>query len=142
MILTEEKKEKLRDFFQKRKEVILVYIFGSQAKGIASSLSDVDIAVYLDEKLTRHQRFDLRLFLINRVCSLLGFKKIDLVILNDAPLILQYSILKDGVILYSRDEPKRINIEVKIMSKYFDQKYYQDRHDKILLEQIKKEGIL
>ena len=109
---------------------------------MASSLSDVDIAVYLDEKLTRHQRFDLRLFLINRVCSLLGFKKIDLVILNDAPLILQYSILKDGVILYSRDELKRINIEVKIMSKYFDQKYYQDRHDKILLEQIKKEGIL
>ena len=87
---------------------------------MASSLSDVDIAVYLDEKLTRHQRFDLRLFLINRVCSLLGFKKIDLVILNDAPLILQYSILKDGVILYSRDELKRINIEVKIMSKYFD----------------------
>jgi len=29
---------------------------------MASSLSDVDIAVYLDEKITRHQRFDLRFF--------------------------------------------------------------------------------
>jgi len=105
-------------------------------------LSDVDIAVYLDERLSKSERFDLRLRLITRVCGVLGSKKVDLVILNDVPIRLYYSVLKEGMILYCRDELKRINTEVKVMSRYLDQKYYQKRHYEILLEQIKKEGIL
>lgn len=142
MVLTKEKKEKLRNFFKEKKEVILAYIFGSQVKGRVSRVSDVDIAVYLDERLSGSERFDLRLGLINGVCSILGSKRVDLVILNDASLKLYYSVLKEGTVLYSRDELKRINTEVKVMSRYLDQRYYQRRHYKILLEQIKREGIL
>jgi len=142
MLLTEEHRRRLRDFFKGRDEVILVYIFGSQVKGNFSSLSDVDIALYLDEKLNKKERFDLRLRLIVKVCDILSYRRVDLIILNDAPLRLYYNIIKEGVILYSRDELKRIHSEVKIMSNYLDQKYYQNRHNEILLEQIKREGIL
>ena len=58
MVLTKEKKKRLEDFFKEIKEVILVYIFGSQVKGNLSSLSDVDIAIYLDEKLNKKDRFN------------------------------------------------------------------------------------
>ena len=142
MLLTEEYRRRLRDFFKEKDEVILVYIFGSQVKGNLSSLSDVDIAIYLDEKLNKKDRFNLRLRLIVKVCGILGCRRVDLVVLNDAPLRLYYNIIKEGIVLYSRDELKRIRSEAKIMSKYLDQKYYQDRHNKILLDQIKKEGIL
>lgn len=142
MVLTKENKKKLQDFFREKKEVILAYIFGSQAKGNASFLSDVDIAVYLDESLDKAERFDLRLRLITAVCGILGSKRVDLIILNDTPLRLYFNVLNSGVVLYSKDELKRIRTEVKVMSKYLDQKYYQERHNKILLEQIKQEGIL
>jgi len=123
IVLTEEHKKRLQNFFKGIKEVILVYIFGSQVKGEFSSLSDVDIALYLDERLDKKERFSLRLRLIVKVCSILGCKRVDLVILNDAPLRLYYNIIKEGIILYCKDELKRIHREVKIMSKYLDQKY-------------------
>ena len=142
MILTDEHKQRLRDFFKEREEIILVYIFGSQARGEPSYLSDVDIAVYLDERLNREQRFDMRLRLIAKASNILSCGRVDLIILNDTPIRLYHNVLKKGVVLHSRDELKRINTEVKVISRYLDQKYYQDRHNKILLEQIKKEGIL
>lgn len=142
MILTEDKKEKLVNFFKEREKVILVYIFGSQIKGKPSPLSDIDIAIFLDEKLSKSERFDLRLYLIAKVCNILGSREVDLIVLNDVPPRLYFNVLKNGQILYSRDELKRIRSEVKVMSQYLDQKFYQDRHDRILLEQIRKDGIL
>ena len=142
MFLTEEKKIKLRDFFLDKEQILVVYIFGSQVKERPSCLSDVDIAVYLDERLSKSERFDLRLRLITKACEILGSKEVDLIVLNDALLGLYYTVLKEGMVLYCRDEVKRIDTEVKVMSQYLDQKYYQKRHYEILLQQIRKEGIL
>ncbi|MBE0478900.1 nucleotidyltransferase domain-containing protein [Candidatus Aerophobetes bacterium] len=141
MILTEDTRGKLQDFFKKKEEVVFAYIFGSQVKGNASSLSDVDVAIYLDAALRKPERFDVRLRLIAEVCGIVSSKKVDLIILNDAPLRLYFNVIS-GVVLYCRDELKRIRSEVKVMSKYLDQKFYQDRHNNILLEQITREGIL
>ena len=38
--------EELRKYFRKRKDVAFAFLFGSHSKGYATSLSDVDIAVY------------------------------------------------------------------------------------------------
>ena len=38
--------EKLKEYFNKRQEVAFAFLFGSQARGTATKLSDVDIAVY------------------------------------------------------------------------------------------------
>lgn len=38
--------EKLKRYFNKRKEVAFAFLYGSQARGNATKLSDVDIAVY------------------------------------------------------------------------------------------------
>jgi predicted nucleotidyltransferase len=38
--------EKLKRYFSKRQEVAFSFLFGSQARGSASKLSDVDIAVF------------------------------------------------------------------------------------------------
>ena len=38
--------EKLKEYFDCRKEVAFAFLYGSQAKGYATKLSDVDVAVY------------------------------------------------------------------------------------------------
>ena len=38
--------DRLKEYFSDRKEVAFAFLYGSQAKGYATNLSDVDIAVY------------------------------------------------------------------------------------------------
>jgi predicted nucleotidyltransferase len=38
--------ERLKEYFSGRKEVAFAFLYGSQAKGNATKLSDVDVAVY------------------------------------------------------------------------------------------------
>jgi predicted nucleotidyltransferase len=42
--------EALKNYFQKRKDIAFAFLYGSQAKGNATPLSDVDIAVYFYPK--------------------------------------------------------------------------------------------
>lgn len=151
-LITEEIKGKLAKYFSTRGEIKFAYLFGSQAKNNAGKLSDIDIAVYLDQNLDEsrtfkkvrdeYKRFDIRLGLIGETGRLLKTDKIDLVILNDIPLSLSYRVVRDGKIIYCKDELKRIRFEARIMSMYFDRKYYYDRHTELSIEAIAKEGIL
>lgn len=42
--------ERLKEYFSKRQDVAFAFLFGSQANGWATSLSDVDVAVYFYPK--------------------------------------------------------------------------------------------
>ena len=45
-MITDENKEALKEYFKTRKDVAFAFLFGSQARGTATKLSDIDIAVY------------------------------------------------------------------------------------------------
>ena len=45
-MLTETDIEVLKDYFKNRKDIAFAFLYGSQAKGLATKLSDVDMAVY------------------------------------------------------------------------------------------------
>ncbi|RKY69030.1 MAG: nucleotidyltransferase [Candidatus Latescibacterota bacterium] len=132
--------EELKNFFEKYNEVKLVYLFGSYAKGETNKLSDIDIAVYLDERLSKKDKFRLQLKLISELSSLLKTDKIDLIIMNETPLLLNYNIIKDGIILKS-EEKLRVKIESEVMSKYLDRKYYDDRHVREKIKRIARYGL-
>jgi hypothetical protein len=126
--------KKLEEYFTAKDEVILAYLFGSVAKGEFNRLSDVDVAVLLDENLTKQEMFDLELKIIDDIVGILKIDDIDLTIMNLAPLILNYNIIKQGYILES-DENKRVRFETYLMSRYLDEKYYRKRH---MRESLKK----
>ena len=44
-MITDENKEALKEYFKTRKDVAFAFLFGSQARGTATKLSDIDIAV-------------------------------------------------------------------------------------------------
>ena len=117
----------LARIFQKQ-NVVLAYLFGSQAKGKTGLLSDIDIAVYFDESAPANERFDLRLETLGQLMDLFKTDEVDLVVLNDAPPLLSYRILKEGTLIFSDNHKKRLDFEVKAVLKYLDWKPYLNKY--------------
>jgi predicted nucleotidyltransferase len=78
--------QELTNFFRSIDSVNFAYLFGSIVRGDTNELSDVDIAVMLDESLSKKDMFNKELDLISELTCVLKSDKIDLVVLNDAPL--------------------------------------------------------
>jgi len=131
--------QELANFFRSIDSVNFAYLFGSIVRGDTNELSDVDIAVMLDESLSKKDMFNKELDLISELTCVLKSDKIDLVVLNDAPLLLKYNIIKDSHVLKS-DETKRIAFETGVMSRYLDEQYYIKRHTDMILHRIARSG--
>lgn len=56
----------LEQVFASDGHVLVAYLFGSQARGQAGPLSDVDIAVLFDDALPAEQSFEQRLNLMDK----------------------------------------------------------------------------
>jgi predicted nucleotidyltransferase len=136
----EEGLKKVKAFLGKQDFVRVAYIFGSYAEGRQGPLSDLDFAVLLDNSLSKSEISKKKMFLINGISSVLRNDNFDLVIMNDARLLMRYNIIKQGKVLKSGRE--RIPMEARIMCDYLDRKYYEDMHANLTLERISREGIL
>jgi hypothetical protein len=51
-------------------------------------------------------------------------------------LILKYSILRDGILIFSRDELERVDFDTTSMIRFFELKPYLDEYNRILFERI------
>lgn len=132
-----ELETKIKGFFSSEESVVVVYLFGSTAREESNCLSDIDIAVLFDNTLAKKEAFDLQMKLIVDLGDLLKTKNVDLVVLNDSPLLLAFNIIRDGIILKS-DEKKRVHFETLTMSRYYDEQYYIERHMKRTIERMAK----
>ena len=128
-------------FLGEQEHVELAYLFGSVAEGTAGKLSDIDLAVFLDKSLSKKERFDLQLKLMSDLTSILKTDKVDLTVMNNAPLLLNYNIIKQGKIL-KEDIEAKIRVECRILSHYLDMKYYIDRHTNLAIKRIARRGLL
>lgn len=135
-------RKNLANFFRRQKDVKIAYLFGSVAKGESGPLSDIDIAVYMDEKLSRMERSKRKLFMIYEISGILNTDNFDLVVMNDSPLLLNFSIIRDGLLLKIADESKKVKLETDIMSMYLDRDYYDEICIKKDFERIGTRGIL
>ena len=61
-MITDSEIKALKNYFEKRKDVAFAFFFGSQAKGKATKLSDVDIAVYFFPKKRRPIEYEEEIF--------------------------------------------------------------------------------
>ena len=138
----------LRSAFQRLEEagmldeVVLAYLFGSQARGQAGPLSDVDIAILLAEGVPEIEAFEKRLMLMAEIGHQLGRDIVDMLILNHSPLALAYRVLRDGILLYCLDEAKRIAFTAQIVSMYLDFKPTLERHERAILERARRGELL
>lgn len=111
--------KKIIKVIKKYPQVQLVYLFGSHATGKTGPLSDIDIAIYLNEK-NKKKIFDLQLQILSALQKALQTDHVDLVMLNTTKQPeLKYSIIKDGQLIFER-EPYRVLVEPQILHEYFD----------------------
>ena len=101
--VSQETLVRLRAYFASKPEILMAFLFGSRAKGIARTSSDWDIAVYCEprvkeieyESTTRYAGEDAWGQDLEHILG----HEVDLVILNRAPAHLVAHILTNGITL-------------------------------------------
>lgn len=112
--------QRIANLLEPRREVLEAYLFGSHARGEAQPHSDLDIAVYIDEEAAEKSVFGYRAQLATELIAGLHSNDIDLLILNQAPPVLYYHVLRDGIRLLARDMRATTTREGRAVSRYCD----------------------
>ncbi|MEN6320250.1 MAG: nucleotidyltransferase domain-containing protein [Syntrophaceae bacterium] len=128
----------LIEFCRKQDDIVALYLFGSRASGTHGPLSDIDIAVLLENGLGRDEYNTKELSYLGEANTLLHTDEISFVVLNKAPLTIQYGVIIDAKVLYSKDEEARLFFEETVIDKYMDFKPVLDDYDREFLRQIKE----
>jgi predicted nucleotidyltransferase len=100
--------------------VRLAYLFGSTAAGRTTPLSDVDLALLVDDELVPGGALQLILKIQAALYGYCDISNSDVRIINDASLVFQGRVVSDGILVYARDEQERIDYEVRTRLLYFD----------------------
>ncbi len=103
-----------------REGVVAAMLIGSQARGNAGPLSDIDVAVWHKPSLGPSQRLSLQLGLASAAGSALGTNEIDIVMLNRAPPLLRQRAVRDAVRLVERDPDERVRLETRAILDFLD----------------------
>ena len=114
----------LRRVLQAEPDVAYALLFGSGVKGTAHAGSDADIAIELRAGAPR----DVRSLggLAARLESAIG-RRIDLVLLDEAPTALAYRIFRDGRLLAERDHGALVARKARALLEYLDWKPVEER---------------
>jgi predicted nucleotidyltransferase len=118
------------------------YVYGSVARGAATSLSDVDVALLLAASLPPYERLKLELTIQGEIEAADSFSAVDVRAINDAPLMVQGRIVQQGILLYERDRKRRIAFEVATRKRYFDFAPVARRLRDVFLQRVHREGLL
>lgn len=130
-------KEDVKKVLEADEDVLFAYLFGSQTAGFTHFLSDIDVACYLRPgDMKYYLKKDEQL--LGDLAVGLHTSKIDLVLLNVAPLVLKFRIISEGEVILSRDEQERVDFETATLYRYFDLKPYLDEYYKLIRHRIRK----
>ena len=111
---------RLTPALEPRAEILEAYLFGSRARGDAHGQSDVDVAVYVDKSLADEGHWGYRAELTTVLMDALGTNDVDVVVLNEAPPLLYHRVLRDGILLVTRDLQATTTRAGYALSRYFD----------------------
>ncbi len=116
--------EGLVERLKSHEKVLAVILFGSTVRGETTPLSDVDIAVVVEDP-TPEDEAEL---------GSLYSRKIDLVLFHRLPPYIQFEVLREGKILYLRDEEKFREIKYRTVRTYLEHSRMYKRAREMLLE--------
>ena len=127
-----EKQSRLNQLFA-QSPVNAAYLAGSLSNRTSfGHLTDVDIAILLMEQIKSDQFLDYQLYFFSELAKRLESDSIDVVILNQASMLLKLQVIKYGQILFSRDEKQRVSFETKAVMDYLDFKKFDEIQNQAL----------
>ncbi len=99
--------EDIKRYFANREDIAFAFLFGSQATGLSTSLSDVDIAVYFYPKSSSPVEFEEPIYYekedkiwtdLERILK----KEVELIVLNRVPATISASAIR-GIPIVIKD---------------------------------------
>ncbi len=131
-----EKQSQLNQLFTQN-PVNAAYLAGSLSSRTSfGHLTDVDIAILLMNQIKSDQFLDYQLYFFSELAKRLESDSIDVVILNQASLLLKLQVIKYGQILFSRDEKLRVSFETKAVMDYLDFKKFDEIQNQALSRRL------
>ena len=88
-------------------DIMFAYLHGSFLEG---AFQDIDVAVYLPRTTGKRDALKYELRLERELKENTGFP-VDVRILNYAPLSFRFNVIKNGVLLFSKNEETRCDFE-------------------------------
>jgi predicted nucleotidyltransferase len=98
-------------------KVYFAFLFGSAARGELNDESDIDCAVYLKNFSKSFKRFDFFLEISSHFD-----RPIDIIVLNDADLIISMQVIANGKVIVEEDSKKLIEFKALKTCQYIDYK--------------------
>jgi predicted nucleotidyltransferase len=111
--------------------VLLVYLFGSSAREGAVPPRDLDLAVLTAPVLSLDALVRLRADLVAE-----AGRPVDLVSLNDAPIVLAHEVVESGVCLFARAADVETDFVTRTRARYWDFKPYRDAQWRLAGERL------
>lgn len=136
VMLKEETVKLIKDYFSKQPSVLAVYLYGSQATGLAKKNSDIDLAVLFDEKkdvntFILQGKFD---FEVERLSSI----EVDIQNLNACDAAFVHRVLSEGKLLYKKEGIDLTDFQIRTVQNYFDLKPTLDQYYLLLSERARR----
>ena len=103
-----------------RHDVVLAYLYGSQARGTPGLLSDVDVAVQFRAELSGQERFRQLLAVMGEFMDMFQRDDVFVVDLDDASPLLRHQVYLDGNLLYCVDDVVRVKFMTEAVRDYED----------------------
>lgn len=135
--MTEEDKRKIAGILEKH-GVIVGYIFGSAARGTMGPHSDIDVAVFFDDKkVTEEKQFDEKLKISSEITRVFTVEDADVINLKTArgPLI-KYQAIFGGELILEKDRDKRLAVERSVVREYEDTRELRRIRDMVMREEL------
>ncbi|WAI01808.1 nucleotidyltransferase domain-containing protein [Methanogenium organophilum] len=118
-------------------DLLLGYLYGSFP--VRNDFHDIDIGLLVSGEREPYESFRYAMDIASGLeQSITPRFEVDCRILNGAPVLFQYEVVKTGMAVFVRDENIRIDFEAGVMSGYLDQKPLFDRMDKMLLAPVRE----
>lgn len=119
--------KKIKDVLKKDRNIVFAYVYGSFGRG-EREFSDIDIAVFVKRVPERCVEYENKLAI--KLEKLIK-KPVEVRVMNKLPLLLTSRIIKEGKLIFSRDEKQSVKFETIMMSMYLDFLYLMKEYDRI-----------
>lgn len=130
-----EIKRKIGEAISRFEDIDIAYIFGSFLE--SEKFNDIDVAIVLTRELNAYKRFKFAMGIASELEKEIKPRfEFDIKILNYSPVEFQHEVLKKGIVIFKRDENRRIEYEATLISTYLDLKYMYEFLDNKFLARV------
>jgi uncharacterized protein YutE (UPF0331/DUF86 family)/predicted nucleotidyltransferase len=118
--------DSLIDYFKGHPDIRFALLYGSLAKGKANPLSDLDVAVFFQNGLTREHLGDRQIEITCDLMNRFRINRVDVTILNLASPFSRFQVIKYGQLLKCIDKNEFFLFKSRVLGEYQDIKPMYD----------------